>query len=200
MIRKVMIFLVLVLPVSLRGADRNFQAGLAGGMSATQVAGDGLSGFHKPGLILGGFVHRKLSEAIGMRMEIDFIQKGSRDPYNKETGHYYVMRLSYFEVPVLVTWDARPPFSVEAGPSFGALVFSEEEDEFGVERYRPEFKTFDLSLHVGINYQLSDHWQAGFRYSNSVIPIRDYAEGYSFANFKKGQYNTVLMFIFRYRF
>src|SRR5438132_3331012 len=80
---------------------QRFHAGVTGGISTTQVAGDQLSGFNKAGVIAGGFVNSSLSEKTSLQMEIIFIQKGSRKPVETDNDNqYYVMRLSYFEVPV----------------------------------------------------------------------------------------------------
>jgi hypothetical protein len=174
---------------------QNFHAGVIGGISTTQVAGDQLSGFNKLGIIAGGFVNKSFTDKTGMQMEIIFIQKGSRKPVDANNNNvYYVMRVSYFEVPLLFKWQAAQKFNIELGPSFGTLVFSEEETEFG--SYEPvvPFKKFDFSGNVGLSYTLSEKLTVNVRLSNSIIPIRDFASGYSFAFFDRGQYNTVLAF------
>jgi Outer membrane protein beta-barrel domain len=179
---------------------QSFSAGLIGGLSTSQVAGDGLSGFNKAGVIVGGFVNTPLSPSALVQMEIVFMQKGSKKPYTAESGTFYVMRLSYIEIPLLYKHVLTSKFMVEAGPSVGVLVFSEEEDEYGIEEGRPPFNTVDVSGCIGLNYSLSKNWTFNTRFSNSVIPIRPYESGFSFANFDRGQYNTVLAFTFHYRF
>jgi hypothetical protein len=104
---------------------QNFRAGLIAGLSTTQVAGDQLSGFNKAGIIGGGFVNAAMGEKISIQMEILFIQKGSRKPVDIDNNNaYYVMRLSYIEVPLLFKWQAAQKFNNELGPSFGTLIFS----------------------------------------------------------------------------
>jgi len=180
---------------------QNFHAGITGGLSATQVAGDGLSGFNKAGVIIGGFVNRKLSESTALQMEIIFIQKGSRMPVQPDNDNiFYVMRLSYFEVPLLFKWQATPKFNFEAGPSFGALVFSEEENELGVINGLPPFKKTEISGNIGLSYPLGEHLNVNSRFSTSILPIRPFPGGFSFAYFDRGQYNTVLMFTLQYQF
>jgi hypothetical protein len=179
---------------------QNFHAGVIAGIATTQVAGDQLSGFNKVGVIAGGFVNAKSGEKTALQMEIIFIQKGSRKPLNKDNNEFYVLRVSYFEVPVLFKWQAAPKFNIELGPSFGTLVFSEEEDQLGIEKNRPPFKTFDLSGNIGLSYSLSEKLTVNARLSNSVIPMRDFASGFSFAYFDRGQYNTVLAFTLHQQF
>ena len=179
---------------------QNFHAGVIGGISTTQVAGDQLSGFNKAGLIAGCFVNRKLSEKTSLQMEIIFIQKGSRKPLDPNDNTFYAMRLSYFEVPLLLKWQVAPKLNVELGPSFGVLVFSEEETEYGIYHSSLPFKKFDLSGNFGLTYPLTEKLLLNTRYSNSLIPIRDFPTGFSFAYFDRGQYNTVLSFTLQYQF
>src|SRR5207237_7949390 len=84
---------------------QRFHAGLIAGISTTQVAGDQLSGFNKAGIIGGGFVVTPIGDKTSLQMEINFIQKGSRKPLQTDNNEFYVMRLSYFEVPVLFKWQ-----------------------------------------------------------------------------------------------
>ena len=179
---------------------QNFKAGVIGGIATTQVAGDQLAGFNKVGVIAGGFVNKSFGSKTGVQMEVIFIQKGSRKPINTDNNEFYVMRVSYFEVPVLFKWQAAQKFNIEAGPSFGSLIFSEEEDQLGIEYNRPPFKTFDLCGNIGISYSLNENLTVNSRLSNSLIPMRDFASGYSFAFFDRGQYNTVLAFTLHYQF
>jgi len=179
---------------------QEFKAGLIGGLSSSQVAGDELSGFDKAGIIVGGFVNCPLSTSSLAQMEIVFMQKGSKKPFTEESGTFYVMRLSYIEIPLLFKYMLTPKFMLEAGPSFGVLVFSEEEDEYGIEEGRPPFNSLDVSGCIGLNYMISKDWIFDTRFTNSVIPMRAYQNGFSFANFDRGQYNTVLSFTFHYLF
>ena len=193
--------ILLVLVLFSRGVQsQGFKAGLIGGLSTSQVAGDGLSGFNKAGIIAGGFVNCPISTSSFAQMEIVFMQKGSKKPYTQESGTLYVMRLSYIEIPVLFKYVATPKFILEAGPSFGVLVFSEEEYEYGIQEGRPPFNSLDVSGCIGLNYKLSTNWIFDTRFTNSVIPMRAYENGYSFANLERGQYNTVLSFTFQYQF
>ena len=178
---------------------QDFHAGLIGGISTTQVAGDNLEGFNKAGLIGGGFVNRSMSEDISLQMEIIFIQKGSRKPIQPDNDNsFYVMRLSYFEVPVLVKWQALKKLNIEAGPSVGVLIFSEEETEAGILN-APPFKKMEFSGNIGASYPLTEKLTVNTRYSQSLLPIRPFP-GYVTDFFHSGQYNTVLAFTLQYRF
>ena len=138
------------------GYGQRFHAGLIGGLSTSQVSGDQLSGFNQAGLIAGGFVNSPISEKSSLQMEIIFIQKGSRKPVQPNSNNeYYILRLSYIEVPLLYKWKASSKLTVEGGPSFGVLVYSQEETERGVYESDPAFRTYEISINVGLNYPLS---------------------------------------------
>ncbi len=180
---------------------QNFNAGVIGGISTTQVAGDQLSGFNKVGIIAGGFVNKAFSDKIGVQMELIFIQKGSRKPVDvNNNNEFYVLRVSYFEVPLLLKWQVAQKFNIEGGPSFGSLVFSEEEREWGTYNSNPPFKKLDLSVNIGLSYTLSEKIAVNVRLSNSVLPIRDYPGGFPTIFFDRGQYNTVLAFTLHCQF
>src|SRR5205085_10040998 len=97
-------------------------------------------------------------------------------------------------------WQFATKFSFEFGPAVGALIFSEEEDQLGIENDKPPFKKIDLSGNIGVSYPLTEHLTINTRFSNSIIPIRHFPSGFSFAFFDRGQYNTVLAFSLHYQF
>ena len=171
---------------------QNFNAGIRFGVSGSQVNGDRLSGFDKAGLLGGGYVNRKLSEYFTLQMEMVYIQKGSRKPTD-DSNTYYRLRVHYIEVPIILRWHVSNKVDFTGGPSFGTLIFSEENDEFGVYRNSLPFKKFEFSGNGGIIYKLNDKWSFDGRYSHSISTIRPYP-GPSFAFFDKGQYNVLIEF------
>ena len=50
--------------VSLRGFSQRFEGGVLVGLNASQVDGDNYSGYHKPGIVLGGYVQTNLSRTV----------------------------------------------------------------------------------------------------------------------------------------
>ena len=60
--------------------SQNFNGGLIGGISTSQVSGDNLSGYNKAGLFLGIFTQLPVSSITNIKMEMNFIQKESRNP------------------------------------------------------------------------------------------------------------------------
>ncbi len=177
---------------------QNFNAGLRIGVCGSQVDGDDLGGYNKAGLIAGAYVSRKFSEHFTLQMEMVYIQKGSRKPTDLNNS-YYRLRVHYVEVPLLVHFHVSKKIDLTAGPSFGTLIFSEENDEFGVFPNSPSFKKFELSGNVGIVYKLNDKWSFDARYSHSITTIRPFPGSYS-TFFDRGQYNFLVEFSFIYQF
>jgi len=172
--------------------------GMRFGLCGSQVNGDNLAGLYKAGLLAGADVSRRLSDYFSMQMEMVYIQKGSRKPTDVNNS-YYRLRVNYVEVPLMVLFHASKKLDLTAGPTFGVLVFSEEDDEFGVYTNSPPFEKFELSGNFGIIYSLSDKWSFDARYSNSLTTIRPYP-GTPTSFFDRGQYNVVIEFSFFYKF
>lgn len=171
-------------------SGQSFNGGLRIGISASQVNGDRLQGFDKVGLIGGGFVNRYFSENFAVQMEIIFIQKGSRKPTDLN-NQYYRLRVHYIEVPVLARIRVSKSFEITAGPAYGTLIFSEENDQFGIFRYSPPFRKYELSAHIGAIYKLSEKWHVDGRYSRSISTIRPFPGAIN-SFFDEGQYNEVI--------
>lgn len=196
MVKRISILFLLFLP-NLLFAE-GFNAGARFGICASQVDGDTYEGFNKPGLIAGIYVNRKVSDLFSMQFEMSFIQKGSRKPVDEFNNSYYLMRLSYLEVPLLIQWHASKSIGIFAGPSFGVLLNSYEETEAG-EYKGPDFEKYEVAARMGLSYKLSDQWYVDGRYSISLTTIRPSPAGYT-PFMEKGQYNRLIEIGFSYQF
>jgi hypothetical protein len=131
-------------------------------------------------------------------MEIVFIQKGSRKPTD-EFNTYYRLRVHYIEVPVLFRYHTSKKLAFYAGPSFGFLIFSEEDDQFGAYPDTNPFKDFEFAGNAGVLYALNDRWTFDGRYSHSISTIRPFP-GVTTSFFDQGQYNVLIEFSLLYQF
>lgn len=185
------VFLVWIVDIS-SSAGQDFKAGVKAALCASQVSGDRLSGFDKAGFAAGLFVRRELGEHTALQMEIQFIQKGSRKPLNKDDNTYYRMRLHYAEVPL--TFQVKPgkKWIFEAGLAYGTLLFAQEDNELGEIQGTPDFEKFELSWIIGMNYPLGERAQLGLRYNHSLTPVRAFDGTYNYNYWDRGQYNAVL--------
>jgi len=130
-----------------------------------------------------------------MQMELNFIQKGSREnPDSLNNYNYYRLRLNYVEVPLHYRYDFNERATFETGLSLGVLVHSDEEGHSGEVLSGGDFYRTDLSFNFGIYYELLSNIWINLRYSNSIVPVRAHSSGVTWG-FNQGQYNEVLSFV-----
>ncbi len=189
-------------------------AGIKAGVAASQVSGDGYSGFNKAGLIFGGFAKINLKEKHHIQFEITYTQKGSRRNPNTSEGDndFFLLRLDYIEVPVLYQYDYKS-FTFEVGPYISTLVNEHLEDELGEFSLPAEwnqFRNIDLGLTAGIAFNFNEHLIMSWRFSNSIVPFRDYQSAERINNlprgagglnrFNAGMFHSYLTFTLHYKF
>lgn len=180
---------------------QRFNAGLIGGFTTSQVSGDQLSGFNKSGFEAGGLVSAPISQKFDLSFQIVFIQKGSKKNFSPDDGdyEYYRLSLNYIEVPLLLQYNYSKKIQFETGPLFGKLISSKEEDQYGEISAPKPFKPYELSVMLGMSYKLLDNFYLNLQGSNSILEIRTppVRDGY---RLNRRQYNSVLMFSFKYIF
>lgn len=193
--------LIALIGFTLVSFGQDFHGGVLFGVAGTEISGDRLSGPNKAGLYLGGFVNREFGERSSLQMELDFIQKGSRENPDSLSYGSYLLRLSYIEIPVNYRYEFAERALLEVGLSLGVLVHSYEEvDEIeaplGV---YPDFNPLDLSFSFGLFYALTKKMKINVRYANSILAVRPHSNGQTY-KWNRGQYNEVLSFVLFYQF
>lgn len=173
-----------------------FKGELTFGVMGTQVSGDDLSGFNKAGIYGGAGVRADFNGNAGLGFRMLYFQKGSRMPLKNDgtDSAYYLLRLSYLEVPLMFRYKVSKKIYLEAGPSLGYLLKSYEEDENGPlsMRGRP-FYTFDLSAMFSLGFHLTEQLDLMMLYGQSVVPVREHESGAVY-RLNAGQYNSELGF------
>jgi hypothetical protein len=183
--------------------SQHFNGGLFGGLVASQISGDRLAGFDKPGLYTGAFVSYNLNPEQSLQMELSFIQKGSRKTPNMDIGDYtsYKLNMNYLEIPVWYRYKPLERIGLEASLSWAYLFNYSEKDENGdipMPPGVPEFKKYDVSAGAGIFYNVNRKLSMHLRITHSVLPVRPHAGGAVYRlNF--GQYHHALMFTLHYQ-
>jgi len=177
---------------------QGFQAGLILGFNTSQISGDDLGGFNRISPNSGIFVKRELSDKLSLQLEMTYLGKGSKKNLGPEdpASSYYLLRIHYIEVPVLLQYKFSNKITIEGGPSLGVYIGHKEEDingEFvGVLSAREQFKRFDLSGNLGVIWNLNDTWSLNVRASNSLLPVRNFDQQASF-RLTRGQLNKSVM-------
>ena len=193
--KKKILFLFIIL-ISNNVKSQNFKGGLIGGVSTSQVSGDNLSGYNKAGLFLGIFTQLPVSSISNIKLEMNFIQKGSRNPKMNKNGIPDIST-SYLEVPISLNYNQNELLSIESGIQTAFLLSAKDNDVYGSVNSDPPFDKTDISAFIGIYYHYSEKMSLNTRLGNSVLPIRGYDTERIFI-FKRGQYNTVLSFTIHY--
>ncbi len=171
---------------------QDFEGGLNIGMTASQVAGDVSSGYNKAGLYAGGFVGYHFDEKNVMLMELNYIQKGSREnPTEDNDFMSYKLNLHYAELPVLYKYIINRHFAVEAGLAYSFFITKKEEYNFQDEVAGKPFNRNNLSFIIGLYYYINEQFRVNIRSNNSILPIRPHTSGAT-RFFNQGQYNDVL--------
>ena len=121
--RKIISILLLFYAIS--SSSQNFAGGIVGGTATSQVSGDELSGFNKAGVYLGVFTEYPLSNITNVKMEMNYIQKGSNNSEMHKNGHPDIS-LSYLEVPISINYHQNEKMSFEAGVQTAFLISAKD--------------------------------------------------------------------------
>lgn len=198
-------FLLIILLVvgEMAAYSQAFEGGVLAGLNASQVDGDGYSGYHKPGMVAGAYVLTHLSRTVFSGMEIRFAQKGSRKNPNPKTGDQtvYKMRLNYIDLPVYLGVHTSQKSSILAGLSAGYLMSGADYDNYDKvipPPGQPTFNNFDFQGFLGFRFQMTDRLSVDLRGAYSLLPIRD-KPGEVLSYWLKGQFNNLLSTTLLYR-
>jgi hypothetical protein len=184
--------------LSLFSFSQNFKGGVIAGIATSQVSGDALGGLHKAGLYLGVFTQLPISPISNIKMEMNYIQKGSNNPKISE-NLVPDISTSYIEIPISVNYYQNEIMCFEIGLQTAFLLNFSDNDLYGPipnDQSIP-FNKVDLGAFIGMNYHLTDNILLNSRISNSILPIRPHASG-AIYQLNRGQYNSVLSFTIHY--
>jgi len=200
--RKLLLFIGFLVAGNLVSYGQRFEGGILGGLNASQVDGDTFSGYHKPGIALGGFVQTELSRTVYIGMELKFMQKGSRNVDSLATNGQikYIMRLNYVDLPVYLGIRTSDKISVLLGISTGYLISGKEINDYGPfpEEDQHAFNEFDIQGILGFRFQFTKRLYVDLRGNYSVVPIRK-QPGNPLYYWKSNQFSNLLSTTVLYR-
>lgn len=210
MFRKLLIIIFLSCMISIQYSyGQRFSLGIIGGVTSSQISGDGIYGFAQFGVVVGADVNYEINEDWSASLGLQFNQKGARN-YRSETVYSaYRLRANYVEAPFMVNYHLNK-WQFNAGLYLGVKVNHKERNSFGPVDPVRNFKALDIGGQLGVNYSFKEDWQVELRFQNSLIPVRDHKidQAYPPSLFvigewhqkmlDKGQYFTSLSLILRY--
>jgi len=160
------ILLCLLMLLSAPGVAQTFRASLLAGMNLSQVDGDDLRGFHRPGVNAGLRVVALLGDKWRVGPELLFSQQGAvRNQGAEGTGSIESLRFQTLELPLMLYYkDWR--LIAGAGASYQRLIDYRIIDTGG----RDISSTLPLTQHwvalqLGLTLQLSPKVGFNFRWS-----------------------------------
>jgi hypothetical protein len=191
---------ILAFFMSVSAHGQSFKAGLQVGVNASQIDGDAYWGYHRIGLFTGGFVNTFLSDAFGIQMELNYVNKGASKSNEIGDPAYYRINLNYIELPVVALFNVIDEVRISAGISYGQLLNAEEDlSGTGYREPDPPFKKGDVSTLIGAEYFFLDKLSVYSRFTYSIIPIREHPGGQTHF-LDRGQVNNNISIALRYYF
>ncbi len=164
---------------------RRFSAEAIFGLTASQIDGDNLYGYHKLGLQTGIQVNTALGKRSEMNLGFQFTQRGAqRKLIQNPDDPVFSLTLNYVEVPLLFSYKDKwksdgegdggfYQFSFNGGVSYARLIGSKLKSDFGDIILQDEFNENDGSLILGATFFAQKHLGFSFRYNRSFTFIWD---------------------------
>ncbi|WP_107040157.1 porin family protein [Brumimicrobium mesophilum] len=189
--------------------SQKFSLGIIGGLTSSQISGDGIYGFAQFGGIAGADVNYPFNETWSATFGLQFNQKGARNYQSQSVYSPYRLRVNYVEAPLVLNYHFNK-FKFNAGLYLGVKVNQNERNSFGLTEPYREFKSLDIGLQLGVNYEIKENWQLELRFQNSIFPVRDHILNQAFPPalfivgdwhqkyLNKGQFFTSLSLTLRY--
>jgi hypothetical protein len=191
--------------------SQDVKAAVIAGFNISQVDGDEIYGYHKPGFHAGLSAIVPIGRNFNFALETLFNQKGARQGhqyYNTDsagnvfTGAYN-LRLNYLEVPFLLLYNDKDIVIAGGGFSYGRVV-SIKETEHGqrvssTTLTSGTYNMDDLNLIADVRFRIYKKFQFNVRYGYSITKIRTREfEDFLGNTWERKQYNNLISFRFIY--
>ncbi len=146
--------ILLFLGLFFSASAQAFRSQLVLGINASQIDGDELAGYNKPGLLAGALVGYPVSDLVTLQSGLIYSEKGSR--YGENDPFPLIWRLNYLEIPVQVRIQTFENIYFSGGLSVNYLITAKSDIGAGFEPNRTGLKDFDLCYTLGAAYQPFD--------------------------------------------
>ncbi len=186
---KKIIFLPLLLVVGIVNAQLQF--GLKGGVNISNFTGGDFNNIEKSPYVAwhgGGVVRIKFNHLV-LQPEVLFSSQGAKLDDGVTEENY---KVSYVNIPIMLQWQFKGSFYIEAGPQAGFKV-SEEIPNSAIDEFA---KSTDLSIGVGLGFLKSKGLGLGGRYTVGISKVGDFDSANIDPDFKNGVIQFSLIFIF----
>jgi len=186
---KKIIFLPLLLVAGMVNAQLQF--GLKGGVNISNFTGGDFQNIEKSPYVAwhaGGLLRIKFDHLV-LQPEVLFSTQGAKLDDGTTEENY---EITYVNVPIMLQWQFKGSFYVEAGPQVGFKV-SEDIPNTAIDEFA---KSTDLSIGVGLGFLKSKGLGIGGRYTVGVSKVGDFDSANIDPDFKNGVIQFSLIFVF----
>ena len=150
---------------------QKFDSYLNAGISASQIDGDKLNGYHKLGAVFGWDIIINIADEWKLNTGLQYIGKGAKVSPNMVVGDYLKTQLNYVSLPIVLQYYQNRLY-FEAGVLPGYLFNAYVKD---IEKYKRKddgyYNNLDLPLCLGIGWKLTDQLNVGMRINYSLLSI-----------------------------
>lgn len=186
---KKVIFLSLLLVVGVVNAQLQF--GLKGGVNISNFTGGDFNNIEKSSYVAfhaGGLVRIKFDHLV-LQPELLFSSQGAKLDDGTTEANY---KVSYVNVPIMLQWQFKGGFYVEAGPQAGFKV-SEDIPNSTIDEFA---KSTDVSIALGLGFLKNKGLGIGGRYTVGVSNVGDFDSANIDPDFKNGVIQFSILFVF----
>ncbi len=178
-IRRLLIALVVLMALGSQSSSaQGIYYGVKGGVQFTDVS-DRVNSDSKFGINFGGFAGYRLSGNVAVQLEVLYSFQGYVSGYDllpnfsEAASSGANVNIDYLKVPAIAKIYLLDELNLEAGLSFNFLTSA-----LSGGRKVSHINDFDLSIPLGIAYEISDNLEVGLRYEFSLSQLsRIYSGG-----------------------
>jgi len=182
---------------------QEFNAGIFGGMNASQVDRDGYGGYNKLSPTGGVYVNREFSTNFFWQLELKYGGRGALYMDENVVEDYHKTSFRYIELPLSIHYLMDDRVQVEIGISPDVLIsfvaYDDQRNQVPLEEKLGGNRRFGLNAFTGINYWIRPSFGVGLRFTYSVIPY-SLREGASVRYLDSGYFHNVLSLTLAYQF
>ncbi len=182
--KKLIFIIAAVLLTTGAFAQKGFYYGVKAGVNISNISnytdwyGSDTKSQVYTGFYAGAFAEYRFGNVVGLQLEAMYSRQGDRVKQDKSDYKYIGgEKMDYINVPLILKIYPIKKLSIEIGPQFGFVVGAKYMSKYvgtdgdrWVEKdteslYSSDYKTFDLSLAMGVSYQLTDMLEVTARYN-----------------------------------
>lgn len=189
--RKVIFLGLMVFGFTAAQAQTEFRTGLRAGLNISTI--EDVDASAKPGFYVGAFGNIKFTKFYSLQPELNFSMQGANDVYlssryfPETNGGRADIPLNYLGLTVMNKFNLKS-FFLQVGPSLELLL---TESKYNNNRG-------DLSLNVGLGYDITDNLSVEGRYKAGVADVVNDQDWFLF--FSGLNYNSVFQVGLTYKF